>query len=319
MNGMNDTSLSGLTSFDVGAAAPDVEIGVSVVMVVYHTGSVLTQSLRCVMADVDVDEFIVVDNGSSPEEIEAVDGAATRDPRITVVRGQGNVGFARAVNMGAQAAHGRIVLVLNPDAFLQKGCVRALVRALKGRSVPCVVGARVLNPDGTEQRGARRGEVTPFTSLLSLTGLSRKAGPLHTFEVHHEDDPTPRKRIPVPTISGACFAMRRDDFLGMGGLDTHFFLHVEDVDLCWRVRMAGGEVLFEPMAHVIHLGSTSLKWPLKVEFHKGVGLALFFRKRADNTRRKIVAWALTPLIIAVSLARPILRGQAFKSRGGLRF
>ena len=316
---MNDTSRSNLIPFDVGAAAPDVEIGVSVVMVVYHTGPVLKDSVACVLSDPDVDEFVLVDNGSSAEEVAIIAAASTADPRMTLVRGQGNVGFARAVNMGAQAAHGRVVIVLNPDAFLRPGCIRSLVRALKDRPAPCVVGARVMNPDGTEQRGARRGEVTPVTSLLSVTGLSRKAGPLHSFEVHQEEEPAPRKRIAVPTISGACFAMRREDFLGMGGLDTHYFLHVEDVDLCWRVRKAGGEVLFEPRAQVVHLGSTSLKWPLKVEFHKGVGLALFFRKRADNSRRKILAWALTPVIIAVSLARPILRGQAFKRRGGLRF
>jgi hypothetical protein len=78
-------------------------------------------------------------------------------------------------------------------------------------------------------------------------------------------------------------------------------------------------VLFEPRARVVHLGSTSMKSPLKVEFWKGVGLARYFRKRADNIGRKAVAAALTPLIIAVSVARPILRGQAMKKRGGLRF
>ncbi len=316
---MNDSSRSRLKPFDVGAAAPEVEIGVSVVMVIYHTGPVLTESLACVLADPDVGEFVLVDNGSSPEEAAVIDAAASGDPRVTLLRGQENVGFARAVNMGAQAAHGRTLVVLNPDAFLQDGCVRALVRALKGRPAPCVVGARVLNPDGTEQRGARRGEVTPITSLLSVTGLSRRVNQLHGFEVHHEDDPTPRKRIAMPTISGACFAMRREDFLGIGGLDTHFFLHVEDVDLCWRVRQAGGEVLFEPGAKVVHLGSTSLTSPLKVEFHKGVGLALFFRKRADNGWRRALALILTPIIVTVSVARPILRGQAFKHRGGLRF
>lgn len=315
---MNDAARAALTPFDLGAAAPEVAIGVSVVMVTYYTGPVLSDSVRRVLADPDVDELVLVDNGSSPEEMAILDDAAA-DPRMTVVRGQGNVGFARAVNIGAKAAHGKVLIVLNPDAFLQPGCVRALLRALKDRPAPCVVGARVLNEDGTEQRGARRGEITPVTSLLTVTGLSRRVGQLQGFEVHHEDDPTPRKRIPVPTISGACFAMRREDFLGMGGLDTHFFLHVEDVDLCWRVRQKGGEVLFEPRANVIHLGSTSLKWPLKVEFHKGVGLALFFRKRADNFRRKALAWALTPIIIVVSVARPILRGQAFKRRGGLRF
>jgi N-acetylglucosaminyl-diphospho-decaprenol L-rhamnosyltransferase len=77
--------------------------------------------------------------------------------------------------------------------------------------------------------------------------------------------------------------------------------------------------LFEPRARVMHLGSTSLKSPLKVEFWKGVGLARYFRKRADNIARLALAVALTPLIIGVSVIRPVLRGQALKKRGGLRY
>ena len=208
--------------------------------------------------------------------------------------------------MGAQAAHGRVLVFLNPDAFLQPGCVGRLAETVARRPAPCLVGARVLNTDGHEQRGARRGEVTPVTTLLSLTRLARLPV-LRQFEIHHEADPEPGEAVAVPTISGACFAMRRFDFIQMGGFDTGYFLHVEDVDLCWRVRGSGGEVLFQPAAEVVHVGSTSKTHPLKVEFHKGVGLARYFRKRADNPGRRLLAHALGPLIIAVSVVRPLLR------------
>jgi GT2 family glycosyltransferase len=317
------SSASGFFARDVpgGFVRTATPVGpeISVVMVVYMTGEVLEESIRDVLQDPDVDELILVDNGSTPGEAEFMEAAAAGDQRVTVIRGQGNVGFARGANMGAKAAHGEILVVLNPDAFLQEGCVRALREALSGKPSPCLVGARILNPDGTEQRGARRGEVTPVTSLLSLTHLSKTLGGLKGFEIHHEKDPTPARGVPVPTISGACFAIRRFDFFSVGGFDAGYFLHVEDVDLCWRIRQAGGQVLFEPSARVIHLGSTSRKSPLKVEYWKGVGLARFFRKRADNNQRVFAAFLLTPLIIAVSVLRPILRGQAFKNRGGLRF
>jgi GT2 family glycosyltransferase len=288
-------------------------------MVVYRTGEILKESLKAVLEDPDVDELVIVDNGSDPAERALMDGVAARDQRVTLIRGQGNVGFARAANMGAKAAHGDVLVVLNPDAFLQEGCVRALVEALRERPHPCLVGARILNPDGTEQRGARRGEVTPVTSLLSLMRLSRRLAGLRGFEIHHENDPTPPGGVPVPTISGACFAIRRYDFFSVGGFDSGYFLHVEDVDLCWRIRQAGGLVLFEPSARVVHFGSTSRKSPLKVEYWKGVGLARFFRKRADTTQRAVLAVLLTPFIILLSVLRPVLRGQAFKSRGGLRY
>ncbi len=314
---MNDAS-HGRRDQIVSLDTLSVPLAVTVVMVVYRTGEPLQESIRRVLDDPDVDEFVLIDNGSSPAEVAMIDAAAA-DPRMTILRGQGNIGFARAVNMGVGVARGGTIVVLNPDAFLERGCIRALHRTLSARGGPALVGARVLNIDGSEQRGARRGEVTPVTSLLSLTGLAKKVPSLHAFEVHHEDDPTPSKGMAVPTISGACFAIRRSDFLSFGGFDVGFFLHVEDVDLCWRVREAGGEVVFEPRARVIHLGSTSKASPMKVEFWKGVGLARYFRKRANNSVRRFLALLLTPLIIVVSVARPVLRGQMFKSRGGLRF
>ena len=287
----------------------------SVVMVVYRTGPALRGSLERVLADARVDEFVVVDNGSTPEEAGWIDAVVARDPRVTLLRGQGNVGFARGANMGAGAAHGRRVAFLNPDAFLGEACLPALAQALEGCEGPCLAGARVLDEDGAEQRGARRGEVTPVTTLLSLTRLS-SLPVFRRFEVHHEADTLPDAPLPVPTVSGACFAMRRADFEALGGFDTGFFLHVEDVDLCWRVRRAGGQVLFAPAAEVTHLGSTSRTHPVRVEFHKGVGLARYFRKRADTPGRRVLAVALTPAIIGVSLLRPLLR--RVRGRGWLR-
>ena len=156
-------------------------------------------------------------------------------------------------------------------------------------------------------RGARRGEVTPVTTLLSLTRLAHAARFLRRFEIHHEDDPEPGGLLPVATISGACFALTHEDYEALGGFDEGYFLHVEDVDLCWRMRQSGGRVLFAPDARVVHLGSTSHTSPLKVEFFKGLGLVRYFRKRADNPRRLLLAYALAPMIMLVQVVRPLLR------------
>jgi GT2 family glycosyltransferase len=283
-------------------------------MVVYRTGPALSDTLARLLAERGVGDVVLVDNGSTPEEAAWLD-AAGADPRVTLLRGQGNVGFARGANLGAQRARGDTLVFLNPDAFLRPGCLGALRAALEGAPAPALVGARVLDSDGREQRGARRGEVTPVTTLLSLTRLASLPG-FRRFEVHHEAESLPDRPSPVPTVSGACFAMRAADFARLGGFDTGFFLHVEDVDLCWRVRRAGGEVLFAPAAEVTHLGSTSRAHPLRVEFHKGVGLARYFRKRADTGARRVLAYALTPAIVSVSVLRPLLR--RVRGRGWLR-
>jgi hypothetical protein len=283
---------------------------VSVVMVVYMTGEALAESLACVLADPLVDELVVVDNGSSPVEAETLRALAARDPRVVLVSGQGNIGFARGANLGARTASGDLLLFLNPDAFLQPGCIAELAREVEGRAGPCIVGGRVLNADRTEQRGARRGEITPLSALASMTGLARVVPGWRRHEVHWEAETLPAEPVVTPTISGACFCMRRGDFEAVGGFDEGYFLHVEDVDLCWRVRQAGGVVLFHPKAEVVHIGGTSQTSPLKVEFHKGVGLARFFRKRAQGPWQALWTWALSPLVIAAAVARPLVRGLA---------
>jgi GT2 family glycosyltransferase len=282
----------------------------SVIMVVFRTGPALQESLARVLDDPTPDEFIIVDNGSRPEEEAWQDQAAAQDRRVRVIRGHGNVGFARGANMGAVAAHSRILVFLNPDAFIDPDCLGSLSVAVDAAPSPCVVGARVMNIDGTEQRGARRGEVTPVTTLLSLTRLAHLPV-FRGFEIHHEDDPTPDRPTQVPTISGACFAMTRVDFAAMGGFDEGYFLHVEDVDLCWRVRKSGGVVLFHPGARVVHLGSTSHTSPVKVEFWKGLGLVRYFRKRANTRSRAVLANVLAPLIMLVSVLRPLV-GRRFR-------
>jgi GT2 family glycosyltransferase len=173
----------------------------------------------------------------------------------------------------------------------------------------------VLNTDGTEQRGGRRGEVTPVTTLLSFSHLTFSLPFFKKFEIHMEDQRVPDRPIPVPTISGACFYMSREDFQRLDGFDERYFLHVEDIDLCWRARRMGGSVVFQPAATVVHLGSTSLKHPVVVEYHKGRGLIRYFRKRADNPWRYLLAVALGPLIMIVSVLRPALRTVFGPARG----
>ena len=261
-------SVEALTLADVGAHPR----AVSVVMVVYFPGEAVKRSLDCVLA----------------------------------ISGQGTVGFARAASLGARRASGDRLVFLNPDAFLQAGCITELVRTIEDRPVPCIVGGRVLNADRSEQRGGRRGDITPLSAMLSLSSLARRIPGLRRFEVHWETEVSPDHVIEVPTISGACFCMRREDFDAVGGFDEGSFLHVEDVDLCWRVRKQGGVVLFHPKAEVIHIGGTSQTSPLKVEFHKGVGLARFFRRRAVGVGEHLAAWLLSPLILGAALFRPLL-------------
>lgn len=291
------------------AATPDgiaPRARISVIMVVYMTGEALEQSLACVLADPEVDEFVLVDNGSNAREAAAMRAMAARDGRLRLVTGHGNVGFARGANLGAQSATGDVLVFLNPDAFLQPGAASALAAAVLEGGRMRLVGGRVLNADRSEQRGARRGEITPLAALLSLSSLTRRVPALRRYEVHWEGQDAPAELCAVPTISGAFFAMRRIDYGRIDGFDEGYFLHVEDIDLCWRVREAGGEVMFHPTAEVVHLGHTSRASPVRVELYKGLGLARYFRKRAQGFGEGLAAWLIGPLVVGAAVARPIL-------------
>ena len=279
---------------------------ISVVMVVYMTGEALAESVASVLRDPLADQLVIVDNGSTVADAAGLRALADREARVVLLAGHGNVGFARGANLGARRARGDILVFLNPDAFLQPGCLAALASEIEDRPSPCIVGGRVLNPDRTEQRGARRGEITPMSALMSLSTLSRLVPGWRRYEIHWEDEALPETAVAAPTISGACFAMRRADFDSVQGFDEKYFLHVEDVDLCWRVRRQGGVVLFHPGAEVIHLGHTSLVSPIRVEFHKGVGLARYFRKRAEGVWQQLAALLLSPLVISAAVARPMI-------------
>jgi GT2 family glycosyltransferase len=288
---------------------------VSLIMVAYNTGPALFASIPRVLAEPLVDELLLVDNGSAPEDAARLRALAEAEPRLRLMQGHGNIGFARGCNLGAREARGRHLVILNPDAYLQPGCIAALIEGARGFASPCVVGARVLNTDGSEQRGARRGEVTPLTTVLSLSNLASAAPFLRRFEIHRDDEPEPDGPIAVPTISGCCFYMSREDFQALGGFDEGYFLHVEDIDLCWRARRMGGAVVFQPLARVLHEGSTSRAPAIRVEYFKARGLIRFFHKRAQGWPGRLLVLALSPPILLASVVRPLVRAWLGPARG----
>ncbi len=300
-----------------GRPSPADPPRVSVVMVAYRTGPSLFAAIPRVLADSLVQELVLVDNGSEAADAAKLRDIAASEPRLRLLQGHGNVGFARGCNLGARAAKSAHLVILNPDAYLQPGCIAALIEGAEGFASPCIVGARVLNTDGSEQRGARRGEVTPFSTVLSLSYLTRLAPFLRRLEIHRDGEVVPDGPVPVPTISGACFYISYPDFDALGGFDERYFLHVEDIDLCWRARRMGGSVVFQPVAEALHEGSTSNTPRLKVEFHKSQGLIRYFFKRADNPLSWVAALTLSPVIVLAALTRPLLRGLLGPVRGRL--
>lgn len=243
-------------------------VSCSVVIVSYHTGPVLFDTIARALAQESLAEVIVVDNGNPPEALARLKSAAESEPQLKVISGHGNIGFARGCNLGAKQSTGDFLLLLNPDSLLPPGALKQTISALETHPNATLAGCQLINPDGTPQRGSRRQLLTPRTMLESL-GLAR-------FNLHKNDIPS--ETISVPAISGAFMCIRRRDYEKLGGMDEDYFLHVEDLDLCYRIHQAGGEVIFVPQVVVTHLLSTSDAPSSFVERCKARSFVTYFRK-----------------------------------------
>lgn len=282
-------------------------MSINAIIVSYQTGPALKECIKKVLSSAMIDGLILVDNGNTADMRAWMDAVVKKNPTMKIIRGQGNVGFARACNAGAQQAKGTHLLFLNPDALLQKNAVKQLQEVLDKAPNGSVVGARLQNPDGSEQRGSRRGRLTPWSALVSMTGLSRFAPAHRAFaDMHQEAEPLPGCPIAVHAISGACMLIRRNDFIALGGFDEGYFLHVEDLDICRRVRKRGGDVIFVPGARVVHYGSTSKASRLKIDWNKAIGLVRYFYKFSHSALERLGAILLAPFIVAAILSRSLL-------------
>ncbi|WP_375284861.1 glycosyltransferase family 2 protein [Marinicauda pacifica] len=278
-------------------------ISISVVMVSWHSGPVLFESLNAALAAADVDEVILVNHGNPAVDVETLEALDTREARLTLIHSGGNLGFSKGCNIGAKAARGTHLLFINPDAVLSPGTAQRMARTGAGLTMPWIVGARILDRDGHEQRGGRRGELSLASTFISFTGLSRLVPGWR--DIHRENEPLPDRPAEMPCVSGAALMMSRAGFEQVGGFDERYFLHVEDVELCRRVRDAGGQVVFDPGAELVHYGSTSRASIFFVERHKFDGLIRYFWDYSGPLERVGVALA-APFVWLALMSRAAL-------------
>lgn len=273
---------------------------ISVIMVSYMTGPALVEAIHAVLDDRDIHELIIVDNGNTESARARLSSFLVTRKRVRFIQGHGNIGFARGCNYGASLATGHYFLFLNPDAIIAQGAARRLADSSAGLAQPWISGGLLRDIEGKEQRGSRRGKLTPMSAFFSFTGLHKLAG---LKSIHKDRDPMPSEPTAMETISGAFMMMDRPSFEAIGGFDENYFLHVEDIDICRRARAAGGDILFVPNASVMHYGSTSKVSPMKVEFEKLKGFIYYFWNYRAGFMSKFLTALATPFMTAALMGR----------------
>jgi GT2 family glycosyltransferase len=283
-----------------------VEAGwLGVVVVTFHTGPALADCLPPLLNDPCVAEVVLVDNGNPPAMREWLKGLAAVEPRLRLIEPGRNLGFAAGCNLGAQLCGGTVLAFVNPDLRVPPGTFAHLGRLLADRPDAWLLGGRLLNMDGTEQRGGRREVLTPWRAAVEVLRLDRLAPDHpHFRRLHLLDQPAPAVTTAVPVVSGAFMVMPRDRFEALGGFDDEMFLHMEDVDLCLRVLNHGGMVLYCGDVPVYHQQGSSDAAQWWVEWHKTRGTIRYFTKHFSSTYPR---WGLK-LIAAMLWGRLLLVG-----------
>lgn len=257
----------------------------------YNAGEAVLDCLRSVVAD-EPGEIVVIDNASTDGSDERI---ASEHPAVKLVRNDRNVGFGPAVNQGVLQTSAPYVFVVNPDAIVRRGTVRALERALDDHPRAAAVGALVLNPDGTVQPTKRAFPSVWHAALHGIVGLVWPGNP--GTRAYTLADASFTEARTVDWVAATAVALRRSAFEAIGGFDESFFFFAEDVDLCRRIWDAGWEVWFEPRGVVEHAWGTSwTQRPLRFMWIHQRSLFRYVRKHRRG------AWVLAYPAIALGLA-----------------
>jgi N-acetylglucosaminyl-diphospho-decaprenol L-rhamnosyltransferase len=195
-------------------------------------------------------EIIVVDNAST-------DGSADRAAQSTgvrVIRSARNTGFAVATNIGIKASTGGHLLLLNSDTIVPPGAIDALLARLAREAEVAVVGPRLVDAQG-------RAELSfgPMIAPLNDWRQGRLARGLaaNDPEVVARVEAMTRKEQRPDWVTGACLLVGRADAEAVGLLDERYFMYTEDVDFCAAIRARGKQIVFTPVAEIIHLRGRS--------------------------------------------------------------
>jgi len=265
----------------VRSPTPDVAAVTSVVIVNFNGGALVDRAVQAVLCSSTPVEVVVVDNASSDGSVRALQQRARDDARLCILESGANVGFARANNRALREVAGDYVLLLNPDCLVLPDTIARMRAVMETHPEAAMAGCLLLNPDGTEQAGARRSIPTPWRAFVRAFGLAR------WFPNHRRlfsdyvlaGEPLPPGPSPVEAVSGAFMLVRRADVERVGLLDEGYFLHCEDLDWCMRFRQQGRQILFVPdVAIVHHKGYCSRGRPIRVLWHMHRGMVRFYRK-----------------------------------------
>lgn len=236
-------------------------------------------------------EVVVVDNASN----QATQGVLDRfSKQISIIRLPQNLGFGRACNIGADAARGRLLLMLNPDTQVCDGALDRLADFFDAHVDAGLVGGRTLRQDGSTDPRSCWGRPTLYSTVMQTLGLSTAFSGTKIFDPESLgwwDRSTPRE---VDIVTGCLLLASRDVWQHLNGFDPAFFMYGEDADLSLRARRAGYRPMITPAASVVHAVGASSSTHIEKQ-------RLLYRGRCTVLRRHLPQWQVPVAIACVKV------------------
>lgn len=223
---------------------------VSVVILNYNGRKWIENFLPfCMQTAYPAVQWIMADNASTDDSVEFV---KRNFPSVTVVQFEVNKGFARGNNDAVPYCKGDYVVLLNSDVEVTPNWLEPLVARIHHNPEIAAVQPKILSYHQRthfEYAGACGG-------FLDKYGIPFCRGRI--FEYCEEDKKQYDKAMPVFWATGACLLFRKSIWENSGGLDDDFFAHMEEIDWCWKVQLAGYQIWCEPKSVVYHVGGGTL-------------------------------------------------------------
>ncbi len=230
----------------------------SIIIVSYNVKELLKQAVDSLLtAAKNIDfEFFIVDNASKDGTVEMVKDLY---PQIYLIANQKNVGFAAANNQAMILANGVYVLIINPDTITQPDVLVRSVELMDNRQDLGGLGVRMLDGGGKYLPESKRGLPTLWAAFCKLSGLYYLFPKSKTFNQYYLGWVNELENSEVDVLCGAFMLLRNSSLKNIGFFDESFFMYGEDIDLSYRLKLAGYRNYYFPEVSITHFKGQSTK------------------------------------------------------------
>tara|TARA_B100000674_G_scaffold103959_1_gene76069 strand:+ start:168 stop:1184 length:1017 start_codon:yes stop_codon:yes gene_type:complete len=226
---------------------------VSVVVINYNGEDLLKKFFPSVInyTNKDISEIYVIDNRSSDKSVEFLNN---KYPGVNLIKNKKNYGYAGGYNRGLKKIKSEYIVLLNNDVEVTKNWLDIMIEKMEENNSIGSCQPKILsytNKKKFEYAGACGG-------YLDLLGYPYCRGRI--FDFTEEDHGQYDDDKEIFWSSGACIMLRNELFEKIGGFDESFFAHMEEIDLCWRLKAEGYTNYCFPQSKVYHLGGGTLNY-----------------------------------------------------------